>query len=243
MSDWELVNQAKQQAREQVWELLERESAVPEPGVWGRIPNFIGAEEAADRLTNVPQWRAARVLKANPDRAQLPVRQRALASGKTVYMAVPNLADERPFYLLNPDRLDSPPAQAAESRYAASSAPKVPVDDVAPLDVVVCGSVAVNRSGARLGKGAGYSDIEVALLAEAGLVGTGTTIITTVHSLQVVDRPLPETEHDFRVDMIITPDETITCGPSQRPTGLLWEHLSPEKVAAIPVLAARARPA
>jgi NAD(P)-dependent dehydrogenase (short-subunit alcohol dehydrogenase family) len=33
-----------------------------------------------------------------------------------------------------------------------------------PVNLVVCGSVAVNRRGVRLGKGAGYSDIEVALL-------------------------------------------------------------------------------
>jgi 5-formyltetrahydrofolate cyclo-ligase len=36
---------------------------------------------------------------------------------------------------------------------------------------VICGSVAVNRTGARLGKGARYSDIEVTLLTEAGLIG------------------------------------------------------------------------
>jgi 5-formyltetrahydrofolate cyclo-ligase len=39
------------------------------------------------------------------------------------------------------------------------------------VQTVVCGSVAVNRTGARLGKGARYSDIEVTLLTEAGLIG------------------------------------------------------------------------
>ena len=105
---------------------------------------------------------------------------------------------------------------------------------------MICGSVAVNRQGVRLGKGAGYSDIEIALLHEAGLIGPETVIVTTVHSLQVLDEPLPETEHDFSVDLIVTPDEVIPCGPPRRPTGLIWEHLSPEKIAAIPVLAARA---
>lgn len=52
--------------------------------------------------------------------------------------------------------------------------------------MVVCGSVAVNRRGTRLGKGAGYSDIEVALLQEAGLIGPSTVIMTTVHPPQVV---------------------------------------------------------
>jgi hypothetical protein len=38
----------------------------------------------------------------------------------------------------------------------------------------------VNRTGARLGKGAGDSDIEIALLTGAGLIGPGTVIVTTV---------------------------------------------------------------
>ncbi len=107
-----------------------------------------------------------------------------------------------------------------------------------PIDLVVCGSVAVNRQGVRLGKGAGYSDIEVAILTEACLVTNETTIVTTVHPLQVIDEPLPETEHDFSVDMIVTTDEVITCPPlRQRPKSLVWEHLDASKIAAIPVLA------
>ena len=47
--------------------------------------------------------------------------------------------------------------------------------------------MAVNRDGTRLGKGPGYSDLEVALLAEAGLIGPATVIVTTVHPLQVLD--------------------------------------------------------
>ncbi|KWW98679.1 5-formyltetrahydrofolate cyclo-ligase [Carbonactinospora thermoautotrophica] len=71
------------------------------------------------------------------------------------------------------------------------------------------------------------------------MIGPRTVIVTTVHSLQVVDGPLPETEHDFSVDLIVTPDEVIECAPPRRPRGILWDHLSAEKIAAIPVLAAR----
>ena len=54
-------------------------------GAAGRIPNFAtGAEAAAERLLSMREWQAARTLKANPDSAQLPVRQRALEDGKTV---------------------------------------------------------------------------------------------------------------------------------------------------------------
>jgi 5-formyltetrahydrofolate cyclo-ligase len=104
--------------------------------------------------------------------------------------------------------------------------------------MIVCGSVAVNRRGARLGKGAGYSDLEVALLQEAARINGDTRIVTTVHPLQIVDDDLPETPHDFSIDFIVTPDEVIACGPPRRPTGLVWADLPPEKIEAIPVLAA-----
>nr|WP_243407405.1 5-formyltetrahydrofolate cyclo-ligase [Frankia canadensis] len=232
------MDQAKQAVRERVWILLEEAHAVAR-GVQGRIPAFVGAEEAADRLATLPIWEPAQVVKAVPDKAQLPVRARALTDGKLVYMAVPMLADALPFYLLDPKSLTVPPAEAAAKEVAARVARKVSVEEMQPVDLVVCGSVAVNRQGVRLGKGAGYSDIEVALLQEAGLIGPDTTIVTTVHTLQVVDEPLPETEHDFSVDLIVTPNEVIQCGPPRRPTGVIWEHLSTEKIAAIPVLGAR----
>ena len=230
---------AKQAIRTEMWDLLERERAV-ERGVHGYIPDFAGAGTAADRLAQLPAWQAARVIKAVPDRAQQPVRERALRDGKLLYMAVPMLADDLPFCVLDPASLTVPPVEAASRQTAARIAPKIALEQMRPIAMVVCGSVAVNRQGARLGKGAGYSDIEVGLLQEAGLIGPDTVIATTVHPLQVVGEALPETEHDFSVDLIIIPDEVIECGPPRRPSGLYWEHLTEDKIAAIPVLAARA---
>lgn len=229
------IQHAKQAVRERVWALLE-----PTHGdVTGRIPSFIGADSAAARLAEHSAWQGARVIKAVPDKAQLPARARALQEGKQVYMASPKLATEKPFYLLDPQRLEIPLHEAAERRVAAKVAQPVDLEEMPPIDMVVCGSVAVNLEGVRLGKGAGYSDIEVALLQEAGLIGPDTLIATTVHPLQVLEETLPEAEHDFRVDLIITPDKVIECAPRRRPPGIIWECLSPDYIAAIPPLAAR----
>jgi 5-formyltetrahydrofolate cyclo-ligase len=232
------VDAAKHAARERVWALLEREHAAP-PGVHGRIPAFVGAQEAADRLAGLPAWRDARVVKAVPDTAQEPVRARALREGKFLYMAVPKLAQQQPFYEIDPSTLEVSPEEAASKRVAATVGRQVGVEAMRPVDLIVCGSVAVDRRGVRLGKGAGYSDIEVALLQEAGLIGPNTRIVTTVHSLQVVEDELPETVHDFSVDVIVTPEEVIMCGNPRRPRGVLWDELDPDKIAAIPVLARR----
>jgi hypothetical protein len=66
------------------------------------------------------------------------------------------------------------------------------VAELQPVDLVVCGSVAVNHQGARVGKGGGFSDLEFALLVEAGLIDTDTVLATTVHPLQVLNEALPD---------------------------------------------------
>jgi 5-formyltetrahydrofolate cyclo-ligase len=230
------IDRAKQAAREHVWNLLEREGGAP-PGVHGHIPDFAGAGQAAARLAELPVWRAATVIKSNPDKAQLPARVRALHEGKLLYMAVPKLATPKPFYLLDPAALTVPFETAATSGGAAHAARTIGVEEMRPVNLIVCGSVAVNRHGVRIGKGAGYSDIEVALLSEAGLIGPNTIIATTVHQLQVVDEELPEAEHDFSIDVIVTPEEVIKCDRARRPGGIVRGHLSPEKVRSIPALA------
>ncbi|MEU6825563.1 5-formyltetrahydrofolate cyclo-ligase [Streptomyces atriruber] len=234
------ADDAKQQVRERIWDVLDAAGAALDQTTRGRIPNFKGSQAAADRLGALSSWQTARTIKAVPDKAQLPVRARALEEGKTVFMAVPKLADPRPFYLLDPALLTAPPAEAASSKVAATIAPRVDVSELRPVDMVVVGSVAVNRAGVRIGKGAGYSDLEFAFLMEAGLISERTVVVTTVHSFQVVDEELPSTEHDFGVDLIVTPEETITCPTPHRPSGLVWEHLDAAKIASIPVLAARA---
>jgi len=75
----------KQELRERVWDELEEsgQARFPFPP-HGRIPNFAGADDAADRLADLDAWQAADAIKANPDAPQLPVRRRALHEGKTV---------------------------------------------------------------------------------------------------------------------------------------------------------------
>lgn len=201
--------------------VLDTRGASLPPGAVGRIPAFVGSDRAAEMLAGTQASKAARVIKANPDKAQLPVRLRALADGKTVYMAVPKLARPDPFYLLDPEVLGDRAALAATGDGAARMAPTVAVEQMRAIDLVVCGSVAVNRAGVRIGKGAGYSDIEVALLIEAGLLIDGALLTTTVHGLQVVERNLPACEHDFRLDFIVTPDEVIACSSPHRPAGFI----------------------
>jgi 5-formyltetrahydrofolate cyclo-ligase len=228
----------KRELREAIWERLREKGVDRFPGAQGRIPNFKGAEAAADRLSELDGWRWARHLKCNPDSPQLPARKNALAAGKTVYMAVPRLLGSHPFIALDPDRLSVPPHRAASIRGAGEHGVPVDIADMPRLDLVLAGSVAVSRDGARLGKGGGYSDLEFALASQAGLITADTVVITTVHEVQILeDGEIPMTAHDVPLDLIATPDEIITtAGSYRRPEGIFWDELADDKLTSIPIL-------
>jgi 5-formyltetrahydrofolate cyclo-ligase len=233
----------KEALRTRVWALLERRGVgrFPLP-LTGRIPNFAGATEAADRLAGLPEWRAARRLKCNPDAPQRAVRLRALREGKDVYVAVPRLAAARCFLHLDPRRLGDRLTGAATIAGAATLGVPIAPHQLPRIDLVVAGSVAVNRKGARLGKGGGYSDLEFALASELGAVDAHTTVVTTVHDLQVLSDGIPMTPHDVPIDLVVTPTRVIPCRRTfTRPERIEWHELTPEQIAAMPALA-RLRP-
>jgi 5-formyltetrahydrofolate cyclo-ligase len=229
----------KDALRKRVWTLLERRGVARFPlPITDRIPNFAGAVEAAQQLAVLPEWRAAQRIKCNPDAPQRAVRLRALREGKDVYVAVPRLTAARCFLHLNPRRLGERLAGAATIQGAALLGVPIAPHDLPRIDLIVAGSVAVNRRGARVGKGGGYSDLEFALASELGAVDAQTTVVTTVHDLQVVDEAIPMTSHDVPVDLVVTPTRVIPCRRVfTRPRHIEWGALTPEQLAAMPVLA------
>lgn len=216
---------------------MQSEGVARFPGARGRIPNFKGAEMCASHLAELEVWQAAHFIKSNPDSPQRAVRHHALKQGKTIYMAVPRLREEKCFLELDPRRLGKSLYAASSIKGAFEFGRQVSVKQMKPVDLILCGSVAVRRDGARIGKGGGYSDLEYAIALELGIVTSRTPIITTVHPLQIVDQKLPLKPHDLPVDFIVTPDEIIKCKTQLgRPAGIYWEYLDEEKIAAIPLL-------
>jgi 5-formyltetrahydrofolate cyclo-ligase len=228
---------SKNEARARVWRELEIRGVGRFPGAIGRIPNFVGAERAALHLQDLRAWREARAIKVNPDAPQLPVRRMALREGKVVYMPVPRLRSLECFLELDPARLGKRAVEAASIRGAERLGRPVGIDALPPIDLIVCGAVAVNARGARVGKGGGFSDLEYALLVEAGRVGPRTPITTTVHSVQILPEAIEMRPHDIAVDIIVTPDGVIALHPAfPRPRGLYREALAPEKITEVPVI-------
>lgn len=239
-TDWIGYHHDKDKLRTEIWSLLKQQAASVGDS-FGHIPNFVGAQMAAEKLAALPIWQQAKTIKCNPDSPQISVRMRALQDGKRLYMAVPRLTDDRCFVELTAEDLQRQSVSIAESaiaRKALTCGKLVSFEEMEPIDLVIIGCVAAGRSGGRTGKGAGFADLELAMLTEFGLVEIDTPIVTTVHSLQVVeDSRLPMQVHDWALNWIITAEEVIETNTIYpRPTGLNWDSIRPEQLEKIPIL-------
>ena len=225
---------SKEAARQYVWDTLKerRLARFPFP-IHGRIPNFKGAEAAAKLLFEVSPWKDAKYLKINPDSPQKPLREEALRRGITYFMPTPRL--KAGFMKFDPARI--PPEkfrEAAALSTCATWAEQVPLDALPHIDAIVAGSVAVTRSGKRCGKGAGYSDIEFAILRELG--HPAVPVATTVHPVMIV-HDFPRDDIDLPLSVVVTPDEVITVvNPFPAPGGIDWNRLSEQDLDDMPVL-------
>jgi len=192
----------KQLLREKIWSEMERLriAAFPLPCL-GRIPNFKGAEAAAERLRQLKEWKKAKVIFVNPDSPQRKVREYALRDGKTLIVASPRL--KRGFMLIDPAKVKGEERFASTIKGAFKFG--VRAQEFSKPDLVVEGSVAVDTRGHRLGKGHGYSDLEMQTLNR--MFGS-VLVTTTVHDIQVVEE-VPFEEKDEKVSIIVTPTRVI----------------------------------
>ncbi|MEM3728801.1 MAG: 5-formyltetrahydrofolate cyclo-ligase [Candidatus Bathyarchaeia archaeon] len=196
------VAEEKQQLREKIWLEMERSGAAAFPlPCWGRIPNFVGAEAAADKLRQLEEWKRAKVVFVNPDSPQRRVRENALKDGKVLVMASPRLT--RGFILISPEKVRGKEHLASTIRGAFKFG--IQTGDFPKPDLIIEGSVAVDMKGHRLGKGRGYGDVEIETIERRfGKI----LVATTVHDMQVVEN-VPSEKKDRKVSLIVTPTRVI----------------------------------
>ncbi|RLE65683.1 MAG: 5-formyltetrahydrofolate cyclo-ligase [Thermoprotei archaeon] len=225
----------KRELRLKIWRLLEEKNIVtfPRP-CFNRIPNFKGNITAATYITSSTLFRETKNVFVNPDAPQRPIREEAIRERKNLVMPTPKL---REGFLV----IEAGSVPLGKERYASTirGAFKYGKKVLLPrlrIDLKITGSVAVTLNGARLGKGGGFSDLEYAILREAGLIDETTPVITTVHELQVVDY-IPMLKHDVPVDEIYTPRGRRSVNPIYpKPKGIYWCYLEGNKIAQIPTL-------
>lgn len=226
----------KWKIRKRVWDFMEENDIArfPRP-VHHRIPNFVGAEKAAARLASLPEFEAAKCIKVNPDTPQRPVRHAVLEQRKTLLTPQPRLRTG----FFSTIRMDTLPSlveiqECTNSKGVAKWGTPVTLNEKYTVDLVVVGSTAVcPETGARVGKGEGFAELEWGILSAQGNLDAKTTlVVTTVHDEQIVnDIPAGSlTRHDVPVDIIVTPTKVIRVpNRAPKPSGIFWDLLSPQK--------------
>ncbi len=225
----------KGEIRRKIWSKMDKLGISRFPGAFNRIPNFVGAEEAAINLTSLTEFQKAKVVKVNPDSPQIPVRRLVLLRKKSLIMPSPRLKEG--FLVLDPNLIPQSFIEGAASIKGAFRHGKpTSIDDLPQIDLVVAGSVAVSTVGARVGKGKGYSEIEYGAIKELGLINEEVSVVTTVHDAQIVEQ-IPTEDHDVMVDVIITPTRVIRVEKRRRqPPGIIWNKVTSTMLKEIPIL-------
>lgn len=232
----------KQDYRVKVWDHLKRNrlGTYPYP-LFGRIPNYNGANEAAARLLDLDEFKAAKSVEVNPDKALERCRILTLEQGKELYVPLPKLKDGLLKKLSTTENNENQ-LKRIVSRWGIEHT-GLPIglsdEQAVHIDMFVLGSVAVSRKGHRIGKGRGYADLEYAILKEMKAIDDSTTIVTVVHDSQVFDEIQPELfgKHDIPVDYILTPTEVIKVDEKlPRSEGIFWNLLSERSLKAMDIL-------
>jgi 5-formyltetrahydrofolate cyclo-ligase len=206
-----MIIEDKEQLRNLIWSTLEKESLFksanfeqPPKSPYGRIPDFLGSTEAAELLRNTGEWQSSKVIFSSPDTAQKKVREFALLDKKLLIMASPKLKDG--FLLIDPYSVRGNEETASTIKGAFKFGKKI--HDFPSIDLVVEGSVAVDKYGNRLGKGGGYGDREILELRLEKVITSSTPIVTTIHEVQIIEK-VPTEEHDQKINMIVTPEQVL----------------------------------
>ncbi|OEU08787.1 hypothetical protein FRACYDRAFT_249129 [Fragilariopsis cylindrus CCMP1102] len=137
--------------RKRIWDYMEENDIArfPRP-VHHRIPNFVGADLAAKRLIQLPEFQSASIVKVNPDTPQRPVQ-------------LPSLVEIE---------------QCTNSKGVVKYGTPITLNEEYKVDLVVVGSTAVcPRTGARVGKGEGFAELEWGILSAQGNLNAETCLL------------------------------------------------------------------
>ena len=206
------LKQEKESIRKSIYDKLYEDSqSLRTNGDYGKIPDFRGKDLAAELLAGTDEWKNSKTIFCSPDSAQIPVRYLALKENKNLIMASPNL--EHGYLYLEGAKLNGKEDLASTKEGAFDYCLKFfdfglgSSFDVV-IDMVVEGSVGVDRFGNRIGKGKGFADREIQDLLNKNLVNENTPLVTTVHPYQLVEH-VPMENHDKKLNMIVTTAEVI----------------------------------
>ncbi|KAE8646666.1 hypothetical protein Csa_004867 [Cucumis sativus] len=175
--------------RKRIWDFMESQNVATDTcPVHHCIPDFIGATEAANRVSS------------------------PYPGGKKLLTSLPRLRTR--FFSIVESGMLTPATirKSCPSLGVAKYGKPIGLDEKIKVDLIVIGSVAVDpKTGAQLGKGEGFAELEYGMLRYMGAIDDSTLIVTS--------------------GCVILTNTKIP-----KPQGIYWEMLSPEKLSQIRIL-------
>ncbi len=189
---------SKQDVRNYVWRRI---ASICRSNPYRRIPNFLNAEIACEKVKKLEEYVNSKCVFSAPDSVLLRLREIALKDKKLLLVAKPKI---KGFWIL--DKYVNPTIKAMD-KFGRD----VRLDELdVKVDLFVQGCVAVDEKGNRIGKGSGFGDREYELLKDYGLLSKNCLYIVVAHDMQVFDDlSYLMSEHDVRADVILTPSRII----------------------------------
>jgi 5-formyltetrahydrofolate cyclo-ligase len=227
--------------REKVWDRL-RAVARPDSrfdlNFAEVIPDFEGSDAAIARFTATDLYQSSRYAFVTPDNGLALLRSKMLEDGKSLVVSTYGIF--RGFYLLEAGAVPK-----GHELYAGwldgleHFGRPIGLAEIAErgrFDVMATGASAVSLDGLRFGKGHGFFDLEWGMFTDLKIADEATAVAAFVHDVQVIEEPMTPGPTDISVDLVFTPTRVIQTRRGSRPSGVKWELLTPDQIAATPPL-------
>jgi len=197
-----------------------------------RYPQFQGADDAAKRVASLPEFLSAKVVLVSPGVGVM--SDVVLQEDKMLVSPTPGLREDKVFQqLVKKEVVDETVSGKRGPKYQ-----RLKLEEDVKIDLLVVGSMLVDKLGRRMGKKRDQVGMEFVL---GGKSVKKAMVITLVLDCQVVEE-IPESMFcaaDIPVDIIVTPTKVIRVkNKLPKPDSILWSRVTQGMMESIPLLEA-----
>ena len=187
--------------------------------------------KTAEKLRKLGAYRDAATVFATPHESLHQARINCLADGKNLLMPGPGIREG--FFLM---KARSVPFKKISLAVTFKGLEKygLPLKDFhiseLPVDLLLTDSLAIDRTGGRLGDGYGFFDLCCALLKALNGVRHDADILTFIQEEQISQEILPQETWDVKMTGAITPQQALHFEPSTQKIKIFWDSLPHDRI-------------
>ena len=188
---------------------------------WGKV---------AEKLRGLQSYRDAATVIATPHESIHQARINCLVDGKNLLMPGPSI--RKGFFFLAARSIpfkDISVAVTYKGLEKYGQLLKGSSISQLPVDLLLTDSLAVDRTGGRIGDGSGFFDLCCAMLQEMGGLRHDADILTLLQEEQISREILPQDKWDIKMTGVITPNQILQFEPSDKKPQIYWDVLPQDR--------------